>query len=75
MMRVIFALRPLTRQVREECGFDIKPYLKSNDYVDRVMKEQKIRLYVVSGIPMDTVFEPQTRKEISVNDLISWNAA
>lgn len=30
------------------------------------MKEQKIRLYVVSGIPIDTKFEPQTRKEISV---------
>lgn len=53
-------------KVREECGFDIAEYIKEKDYVDMVMKEQSVRLYVVRGIPSDTKFEPQTRKEISV---------
>ena len=54
-------------QVYEECGFDITPYLNPSEYVDRVMKEQKIRLYVIHGVPEDTKFETKTRKEISVS--------
>lgn len=41
-------------------------HIKATDYVDLVMKEQSVRLYVVRGVPMETKFEPQTRKEISV---------
>lgn len=55
------------RQVREECGYDISPYLKADDFVDLVMKEQSVRLYICRGVPEDTKFEPQTRKEISVS--------
>lgn len=32
-----------------------------------MMKEQKIRLYVVPGVHEDTLFETKTRKEISVS--------
>lgn len=30
------------------------------------MKDQRVRLYIIKGVPESTVFEPQTRKEISV---------
>lgn len=46
-------------------------HIKATDYVDLVMKEQSVRLYVVRGVPMETKFEPQTRKEISVGSTSS----
>jgi mRNA-decapping enzyme subunit 2 len=58
------------REVYEETGFDIKkaglvPRDDEVKYIQIVMREQQIRLYVFRNIPMDTVFEPKTRKEIS----------
>ena len=58
------------REVYEETGFDIKEAgLVAADedmkYIDVTMREQHMRLYVFRGIPMDTYFEPRTRKEIS----------
>ncbi|KAK3401017.1 hypothetical protein B0T20DRAFT_159256 [Sordaria brevicollis] len=62
------------REVYEETGYDIKeaglvPKPEDVKYIDKTMKNQQIRLYVFRNIPMDTVFEPKTRKEISK---ISW---
>lgn len=37
-----------------------------DDYLEIMMKEQRIRMYIVPGVPEDTLFEPKTRKEISV---------
>lgn len=58
------------REVYEETGFDIKqaglvPKEDDVKYIQISMREQQIRLYVFRNIPMDTVFEPKTRKEIS----------
>lgn len=58
------------REVYEETGFDIKEaglVEKEEDmkYIDVTMREQHMRLYVFRGVPMDTYFEPRTRKEIS----------
>ncbi len=58
------------REVYEETGFDIRAagLVKSaNDmkYIEVTMREQHMRLYVFRGVPMDTYFEPRTRKEIS----------
>lgn len=58
------------REVYEETGFDIKEAgLVANEedmkYIDMTMREQHMRLYVFRGVPMDTYFEPRTRKEIS----------
>jgi len=50
----------------EETGYDISEFVKEGDYIELLIKEQRIRLYIVTGIPEDTHFEPQTRKEISV---------
>ncbi|KFY87437.1 hypothetical protein V498_07174 [Pseudogymnoascus sp. VKM F-4517 (FW-2822)] len=58
------------REVYEETGYDIKaaglvPETDEVKYIDIPMREQHIRLYVFRDIPMDTHFEPRTRKEIS----------
>ncbi|RKO87441.1 Dcp2, box A domain-containing protein, partial [Blyttiomyces helicus] len=67
------------REVQEETGFDISDYIHENEYVERTMKEQRIRLYIVTGVPESTLFAPQTRKEIGdiqwhkLADLPGWN--
>lgn len=58
------------REVDEETGFDIKvaglvPKRDEVKYIEFTMHEQQIRLYVFRNVPMDTVFAPRTRKEIS----------
>lgn len=63
------------REVYEETGYDIKGAgLVQEDeenakYIEMSLREQQMRLYVFRGVPMDTYFEPKTRKEISK---ISW---
>ena len=71
------------REVREETGFDIfeaglvpESYVDGEEegeagvkYIDITMREQHIRLFVFRGVPLDTVFATQTRKEISK---IAW---
>lgn len=59
------------REVYEETGFDIRaaglvPPEENAKYIQVSMREQDMRLYVFRGVPMDTHFEPRTRKEISV---------
>ncbi|KAJ3023112.1 mRNA-decapping enzyme subunit 2 [Thoreauomyces humboldtii] len=67
------------REVYEETGFDIAPYLRENEYVERTIKGQRIRLYILTGVPENTLFSPQTRKEIGdiqwhrLDDLPGWN--
>lgn len=58
------------REVYEETGFDINQAgLVGNDedmkYIEVTMREQHMRLYIFRGVPMETLFEPRTRKEIS----------
>ncbi|KAI7891760.1 Dcp2, box A domain-containing protein [Mucor mucedo] len=57
------------REVLEETGYDVGPLLKKPDYIELTMREQRIRLYIIQGVPEDTLFIPRTRKEISQ---ISW---
>ena len=61
------------REVYEETGFDIhKVGLVAKDedvkYIEITMREQHMRLYVFRDVPVDTHFEPRTRKEISKID-------
>ncbi|CAG8807232.1 9060_t:CDS:2, partial [Racocetra persica] len=66
------------REVLEETGYDITPLIREQDYVELTIREQRIRLYIVVGVPEDTEFCPKTRKEISkvewhkVSDLPTW---
>ncbi|KAH6890333.1 hypothetical protein B0T10DRAFT_485584 [Thelonectria olida] len=58
------------REVYEETGLDLKsaglvPTEGKPKYIEISMREQHMRLYVFRDIPMDTKFEPKTRKEIS----------
>lgn len=55
------------REVREETGFDASEWLPedSKDYFELTQREQRIRLYVIPGVPSDTPFATQTRREIS----------
>lgn len=59
------------REVYEETGYDVKeaglvPDEDKAKYIEMVLREQHMRLYVFRGVPMDTPFAPRTRKEISV---------
>ena len=51
------------REVFEEIGFDIGPFLQDDAYVE-LTDGKRIRLYIVEGIPRNSKFYPQTRKEI-----------
>ena len=58
------------REVYEETGFDILGAglvgkEEEMKFIEVTMREQHMRLYVFRGVPMDTHFEPRTRKEIS----------
>lgn len=59
------------REVREETGFDCESFAKKEHFVDMTMRDQNLKLFIVPGIPEDTVFECQTRKEISVSNPLS----
>ncbi|KAJ3227178.1 mRNA-decapping enzyme subunit 2 [Clydaea vesicula] len=52
------------REVLEETGFDITDYVNEKNKVERTIREQQICLYIASGVPENTFFETQTRKEI-----------
>ena len=58
------------REVYEETGYDIRAAglvgdEKDTKSIEMSLREQHMRLYVFRGVPMDTHFEPRTRKEIS----------
>ncbi|XP_076334002.1 decapping mRNA 2 isoform X2 [Tachypleus tridentatus] len=55
--------------VLEETGFDISKLIDKNDFIEHVVHDRLVRLYVITGIPRDTKFQPKTRKEIKS---ISW---
>lgn len=57
------------REVWEETGFDVRkaglvPEDEDVKYIEMSMRDQHMRLYVFRDVPMDTQFEPRTRKEI-----------
>ncbi|KAL1490789.1 hypothetical protein ABEB36_013426 [Hypothenemus hampei] len=52
------------REVLEETGFDISPYLKPDEYLESVINDQVVRLYIIKNIPQSTEFKPRTRCEI-----------
>lgn len=52
------------REVYEETGFDISDRIDPSFYFESVINEQLVRLYVITGISMETKFQPRTRYEI-----------
>lgn len=66
------------REVFEETGFDCSDLLDPEDFIEFEMNDQRMTLYIVTDVPEDTVFQTQTRKEISaiewfkLTDLPTW---
>ncbi|KAF3012204.1 mRNA-decapping enzyme subunit 2 [Neopestalotiopsis sp. 37M] len=57
------------RECWEETGFDLRkaglvPADDDVKFFDITMRDQHLRMFVFRDVPMDTVFEPQTRNEI-----------
>ncbi|OQR94336.1 mRNA decapping enzyme [Achlya hypogyna] len=58
------------REVFEECGYAAPPSaINPKDYIEFTMNQQRMRMYIITCVPDDFAFAPQTRKEIS---LIQW---
>ncbi|KAJ2856586.1 mRNA-decapping enzyme subunit 2 [Coemansia erecta] len=58
------------REVIEETGFDILPFLVEKQRIEITQSDQKVLLYIITGIPENTQFIPTVRKEISQ---IQWH--
>lgn len=54
----------LNLQVLEETGFDISKLINKNEYIEAIIHEQIVRLYIIGYISKDTKFQPRTRNEI-----------
>ncbi|KAF8821403.1 hydrolase, NUDIX family protein, partial [Cardiosporidium cionae] len=52
------------REIWEEIGVDISPYIDEQVFIETVMEEQPIKLFVIPGIKESTLFVPKKRKEI-----------
>ncbi|XP_034833496.1 m7GpppN-mRNA hydrolase [Maniola hyperantus] len=52
------------REVLEETGFDISGLINKQDYIEALIHDQIVRLYIIGYIPRDTKFQPMTRNEI-----------
>ena len=55
----------------EEVGFDMKDRASEDQYLERDVNGQVIRLYIVKQVPLETKFAPKTKNEIKVDDPIS----
>lgn len=52
------------REVLEETGYDCSSIISSKDYIELHIQDTLIRLYIVTGVEMGTIFKPLTRCEI-----------
>ncbi|KAF8898752.1 Dcp2, box A domain-containing protein [Infundibulicybe gibba] len=66
------------REVLEETGYNLAGQIDPKNVIEMSIKEQKISLYIVPGVPEDYPFKTKTRKEISkiewfrLTDLPTW---
>ena len=56
----------------EETGFDVSNLLNTDDYIEKMFGQQRVRLYIIAGVKDDTAFAPLTKKEISVCDFFLY---
>lgn len=52
------------REVFEETGFDVSKMINNEVFLENRMNDQLTRLYIIENVPLDTKFQPKTRKEI-----------
>ena len=55
-------------QVMEEVGFDMKDRAYDDQYLERDLNGQLIRLYIVKQVPLETKFAAKTKNEIKVRN-------
>lgn len=56
------------REVLEETGYNISKLIDPTEFIlHESLGNNHMKLYIVSGVPEDTVFVPISRKEISVS--------
>ncbi|PFH54466.1 hypothetical protein AMATHDRAFT_134154 [Amanita thiersii Skay4041] len=66
------------REVLEETGYNLAGKINADDVIELSIREQKISLFIVPGVPEDFPFKTKTRKEISkiewfkLTDLPTW---
>ncbi|KAG5639238.1 hypothetical protein H0H81_005312 [Sphagnurus paluster] len=66
------------REVLEETGYNLAGQLDPENVIEMSIREQKISLFIVPGVPEDYPFKTKTRKEISkiewfrLTDLPTW---
>ena len=53
------------RETYEETGFDASLHCKEEHSMSIHEEEKLIKLYIATNVPESTIFEPQTRKEVS----------
>lgn len=53
------------RETLEETGFDARNYCNEDDLLVTILSGKIFRLYIAAGVSENTVFVPQTRKEVS----------
>lgn len=59
------------RETREETGFDSSDLIDDDEYVARTIRGKNYKIYLIKGVPEDTVFEPLVRNEINA---IEWRS-
>lgn len=52
------------REVMEEVGLNVKNLIVKDRYIERVINNQTVRLYIVAGISEKTLFRPHCQGEI-----------
>jgi len=52
------------REVMEEIGYDIAPKLDAEEYLEQVINDKLVRLYVIAKVEETTKFQTNTRCEI-----------
>ncbi|KAH3781795.1 m7GpppN-mRNA hydrolase-like isoform X2 [Dreissena polymorpha] len=52
------------REVFEETGFDVASMIDKECFLENKMNDQHTRLFIIQNVPLDTKFQPKTRKEI-----------
>ncbi|CAI7723255.1 mRNA-decapping enzyme 2, putative [Plasmodium vivax] len=57
------------REIYEEIGIDIFPYIDEQVFIETHIEDQPIKLFIIPGVKEETKFQPKTRKEIGA---IRW---
>ena len=59
------------REVYEETGYDASALIDKDLYIEKVINDQTVRLYLITGVEEEFLFAPRSRGEIS--DIRWWS--